>query len=154
MSFNIPPTLQSLDLGDWNPAAKGQKIHVWVDPPRVVLQERTAFRQEYDQFLESLVRPVAQQTPQSTDEAAEMERQKSRIDEDKQKTDAFLATWNPKRQAFFEKIWARGPVSDKDFHPTVAEMEQLEQDNPQLLHWLFNRSSELIDNYHGAEKKE
>jgi hypothetical protein len=116
-----------------------------------VLRERTAFSQEYNEFVESLVQPPAEPAKEKLDQVAEMERQKKLAEERRVKMDAFLLTWNPKKWAFFEKIWAKGP--ETSFHPTAAEMGEINKENPKLLAWLMDRSCELLDHYIGAEKK-
>lgn len=162
--MNIPlftPTTQPLDLGDWNAEAKGQKVHVWVDPPRDFLREKRAFNQEYVDFLTSLVPAAPPPTPPQIKkydlERGESKKQKTKKDilleecQRLERMEAFLREWNPRVYAWYAKLWSYGPA--EALHPTAAETLQLNEGNPKFLAWLIRRSNEILDGYRGVEKK-
>jgi hypothetical protein len=138
MKLLVTPTVQKLDLAEWNDSFKGQSLHVWVDPPRALLEERKSYSQMYWDFLKSNAVPEGQ---------AEMQEQaKSR----QEREEAFLKDWNPMKWAFFARLWSQGP---QETHWELAELIELDQSNPRLLQWMIARSNEMLDNYRGAEKK-
>jgi hypothetical protein len=151
MKLNIPPTLQPLDLGDWNLEAKGQVIHIWVDPPQDVLRKRDAFRREYIDFMAGLLQKP--EVPAGKIKLAAKAVWEKKLQEKKQhleRIEEFIKSWNPKVHTWYAELWSHGPEGT---HWTVDELDVLRLDNPNLLNWLIARSNEMLDGYRGAEKK-
>lgn len=151
MKLNIPPTLQTIDLADWNPEAKGQVIYVWVDPPSDVLKERSDFRQEYTAFMaELLAKP--DESPKKEKPSAKV-LQANKIQQEKQflaSVEEFTKAQAPKVHAWYAALWSEGK---EDTRWTAEELAEMKKKNPNLLNWLTGRSNELLDFYRGAEKK-
>ena len=156
MKIELTPTLQTIDLGGWNPAAQGQLIYVWVDPRRDLLRERSAYSQEYASFLAGLRIPPPDEPIEETkketkqEKALRLEQERLELAGRQERLDEFLKTWNVRVYAWYAELWSQGPQGTTW---TVEELAELDQTNPKLLAWLIGRSKELLDEYRGAEKK-
>lgn len=132
------PTTQTIDLGDWNETARGKLIHVWVDPPKPILRQREKFTQDYARFI-----------LQNDTAAKGSALDKKSLPGKTEKLAAFLETWKADVYAWYAQLWSAGP---EETRWTVGEIAELDEQNPQLLKWLFEQTKTLLDTYGRAEK--
>lgn len=140
------PTTQPIDLGDWNETARGKFVHVWVDPPKPILRERDKFNRDYANFM------LSQNISAKAKSAGGRSPKQSKgptVAEQAERLTAFLNTWKKDVYAWYAKLWSAGPA---ETHWTVDEIAELDEQNPQLLKWLFEQTKTLLDNYGRAEK--
>jgi hypothetical protein len=147
MKYDITPTLDKIDLGEWNPTAKGQIIYVWVDPPLDVLQERKAYSQDYNNYIANLAKTLKKP---AKEKSARLEAGRQELQESQEQLDKFLKSWNLRVCAWYARLWSQGPEGT---HWTAEELAGMAQQNPKLLAWLLKRSKELLDGYRSAEKR-
>jgi hypothetical protein len=144
----FPPTVQAIDLEEWNAEAKGMMVYVWVDPPRAMLKEREAFRDEIDTFFDGLTPKADPEKKPEADPKAKPAMDLKAITKSFEK---FKKTLDPRIYAWYAKMWSYGP--EDGMHPSVDEIEQMNEANPNFLTWLKTRTGEVLDTYRGAEKK-
>jgi hypothetical protein len=57
MNFKISTIVLPLELSEYHEAYAGQKVLVWVNPPREVLQERENILRDYSNTLKRVLTP-------------------------------------------------------------------------------------------------
>jgi hypothetical protein len=152
MKIEIPKVIVPVDMGAYAPELTGKALHVWVNPPREKLNE-------YDNL-------VADVQEQETAKARQV-----LLDEpkpEKPETSALLRTFervasmlNFRRQsaaqglderllAWFADLWSYGPA---DTGWTVAELRQLEGNDPTFLKWMIESTWQARKEHVERKKK-
>ena len=155
MKFEIPKTTRFLALQEYDPenaSLAGVGIHVWVDPPRQVLQEFDSLNHNFRQLLDRLIKTgKGKQKPLSGAErlAGWLKAVTSREKDSRFKDET--ESYRRSIQAWYTRLWSQNP--DAETHWTVAELEKINDQNPRLYEWLCVSSWALIEKHREDVKK-
>lgn len=129
MQIQVKSIIRPLDLGDYAKELQGQAVQVWVNPSREMLGRRSQ--------LEDELRTRADEA--KTAEAA-------------QAMEVYVReVFEPGLRQWFADLWSQHP--DPATRWTMAEIIELEQQDPALIVWLNTRSMQMILEHRRVEKK-
>lgn len=139
MQIHIPSITRPIHLSDYDPSvtngASQAVMHVWVNPPRALLDE-------YREYL--ALSKALQQQAESTPETEKEKLQE--IIEQMIHTSNFFSE-------FYARLWSQHDDPHTHFAPDEVRRLGDHPTDPQLYTWLTRRTWELIAEYRDATQK-
>lgn len=143
MKINLPKTVRVLELQGYDPenaALTGVGIHVWVDPPRAVLQEYDRINRQFASLLQkSGDKPVKKTTLLDL-----LARRKALSRQ------PAVEAYHQALYAWYARMWSQGPEGT---HWNVSELSTISAENPAFWEWLERSTWLLIEEHRGTIKK-
>lgn len=136
MKFDFAKITLPLDMGGYNETYAGTILHVWVNPPRKVMDEQRVLLLDYARIIKA-----EQETPGAANGGL---------------LGKFLGL-NPlvraqkKQHEWLAQLWSQD--TDKESHWTAKRVEQLFDTDPLLYAWLTRESVKLLESYRAEKKK-
>lgn len=157
MKIDIPKTLRFLPLQEYapdQPELAGVGLQVWVDPPISILAEfdslNNTFRQAFEKLAAKEGQPQSPKTVSLAEKALSWMLALTKRSQDERFKEATVS-YRRLLHAWYARLWSQS--LDVNSHWTVAELDQISDENPHLFDWLCTSSWALIDQHRIDVKK-
>jgi hypothetical protein len=136
MKLEFSKTTLPLDLGGYNQTYAGTIVHVWVNPPRKVMDEQRMLLLDYARIIKA-----EQEAPGAANGGMLGKLFGANP----------LARAQKKQHEWLARLWSQS--ADEESRWTAKEVEELFETDPLLYAWLTRESVKLLESYRAEKKK-
>lgn len=142
MRISLPKTVRFLTFREYdpeNPELAGVGIHVWVDPPRAVLQEYDRINREFSQVLQQ-----ATGKPRQKVTFLDILKGHKKLGKD------LIQAFRRSIYEWYARLWSQGPEGT---HWDADEVAAIDEHNPAFLEYMEHQSWALVEQHRTDIKK-
>jgi len=158
MKFEFEKVVLPLELRDYFPAYDGQQIHVWVNPPRAMKQEREEIIRRSSRMLSELVsgqRSAVSKEVVSGQLSAGKRWLQRVLGLFKQPMDSAelgaVQHMNAGMFGWLSRIWSQH--DDPESRWSVDEIQVVYDEDPALYQWMVRRTIGMMEDFRTEKKK-
>jgi len=143
MDLKIVKILKEMPLKDYSPDYKDAVIVVWTNPSRVIRNQLREMKTELFEKVSARSTLMTEFSKQKNDKSSkELKQIEEKIQAEADEYKVWLAEWNEHALGWYANIWSQGTPETRW---TVEELKSIDQKDPNLLAWLFDRTLEMQD---------
>jgi len=153
MKFEFVKIILPLELADYIAAYAGQRLQVWVNPPRAMKQEREEIIRRSGQILKGII--DGQQSSVISSQSSGKPFLKRVLGIFKRQMDSVelnaVRRMNADMFGWLSRIWSQH--EDPESHWTVDEIPVVYDSDPALYQWMVRRTIEMMESFRTEKKK-
>jgi hypothetical protein len=153
MKFEFVKIVLPLELADYIAAYAGQRLQVWVNPPRAMKQEREEIIRRSSRMLKGII--DGQQSSVINSQSSEKPFLKRVLGIFKRQMDSTeliaVQRMNTDMFGWLSRIWSQH--EDMESRWTVDEIQVVYDTDPALYQWMVRRTIEMMESFRTEKKK-